>query len=64
MPALSIGFWDQAFARVVRTDEWKRDLEDNGWGEDFKASAAARKHLDAEYELLAKMLAELGLVTK
>ena len=59
-----IGFWDQAFARVVRTDEWKRDLEDNGWDEDFKTSAAARKHLDAEYELLAKMLAELGLVTK
>jgi putative tricarboxylic transport membrane protein len=57
-------FWDQAFARVVRTDEWKRDLDDNGWGEDFKGSAETRKHLDSEYEMLAKMLADLGLVGK
>ncbi len=59
-----IAFWDQAFARAVRTDEWKRDLEQNGWDEDFKTSAETRKHLDAEYGMLAKMLAELGLVTK
>jgi putative tricarboxylic transport membrane protein len=59
-----IAFWDQAFARAVKTDEWKRDLEQNGWGEDFKASAETRKHLDSEYVLLAKMLAELGLAGK
>jgi len=57
-------FWDQAFARVVRTEEWKRDLDDNGWAEDFKASAETRMHLDAEYEMLTRMLADLGLVTK
>ena len=57
-------FWDQAFARVVRTEEWKRDLDDNGWAEDFKASAETRKHLDGEYGMLTRMLAELGLVTK
>ncbi|HEU0289888.1 MAG TPA: tripartite tricarboxylate transporter substrate binding protein [Burkholderiales bacterium] len=57
-------FWDQAFARVVRSDEWKRDLDDNGWAEDFKASAETRKHLDAEYEMLARMLADLGMVGK
>ena len=59
-----VAFWDQAFARVVRSDEWKQDLEDNGWAEDFKASAETRRHLDAEYEMLARMLADLGLVTK
>jgi putative tricarboxylic transport membrane protein len=57
-----IAFWDQAFARAVRTDEWKRDLQDNGWDEDFKASAETRKHLDGEYVMLVKMLADLGLV--
>jgi putative tricarboxylic transport membrane protein len=57
-----IAFWDQAFARAVRTDEWKRDLQDNGWDEDFKASAETRKHLDGEYAMLVKMLADLGLV--
>jgi putative tricarboxylic transport membrane protein len=56
-----IAFWDQAFARVVRSDEWKRDLDENGWAEDFKASAETRKHLDGEAEMLAKMLADLGM---
>jgi putative tricarboxylic transport membrane protein len=59
-----VAFWDQAFARAIRTDEWKRDLEENGWGEDFKPSAETRKHLDSEYEMLARMLADLGLVGK
>ena len=59
-----VSFWDQSFARAVKTDEWKRDLEQNGWGEDFKASAETRKHLDSEYAMLSKMLAELGLVGK
>lgn len=63
MPA-QVSFWDQAFGRVVRSDEWKQELDENGWAEDFKTSAETRKHLDAEYEMLAKMLADLGMVGK
>lgn len=57
-------FWDDAFSRVVRTEDWKRDLDANGWAEDFKASAETRKHLDSEYAMLTRMLAELGMVSK
>ena len=64
LTAPQVAFWDQAFARVVRSEEWKQDLDENGWAEDFKASAETRKHLDAEYDLLAKILAELGMVGK
>ena len=64
MAAPQVAFWDQAFARVIRSDEWKQDLEENGWAEDYKTSAETRKHLDAEYELLAKMLADLGMTAK
>jgi putative tricarboxylic transport membrane protein len=59
-----IAFWDDAFARVVRTEDWKRDLDANGWAEDFRPSAETRRHLDAEYGMLTKMLAELGMVGK
>lgn len=59
-----IAFWDQAFAIIVRREEWKRDLEVNGWAEDFRASAETRKHLDAEHELLTRVLTELGMVTR
>jgi len=64
LTAAQTAFWDQAFARVVRSEEWKRDLDDNGWAEDFKASAETRKHLESEYDMLARMLAELGMVAK
>ena len=60
-PAL-IGFWEQAFAKVVESDEWKQDLEKNAWREDFRGSAETRRHLDAEYKLLSAILVELGVV--
>jgi putative tricarboxylic transport membrane protein len=64
LTAAQTAFWDQAFSRVVKTDEWKRDLDANGWGEEFKASAETRRHLDSEYEMLTKMLGDLGLVNR
>ncbi len=57
-----IAFWDQAFARAVQGDDWKKDVEQNVWAEDFMASAATRKHLDAEYQLLGRIMADLGVI--
>ena len=57
-------YWDQAFARVVQGEGWRKELEDNGWADGFTAAAETRKHLDAEYELLRKMLAELGVAAR
>jgi putative tricarboxylic transport membrane protein len=57
-------YWDQAFARVVPGESWRKELEDNGWADGFTAAAETRKHLDAEYELLRKMLAELGVAAR
>jgi putative tricarboxylic transport membrane protein len=57
-----LAFWDQAFAKAIQGEEWKQDLAKNAWAEDFMGSAATRKHLDSEHELLSGMLAELGLI--
>ncbi len=57
-------FWDQAFARVVQGEEWKKELEDNAWADGYTGAQETRKHLDAEYELLRKMLADLGVVAR
>ncbi len=59
-----IAFWDQAFEKVVRDPEWKKVQDEFLWGSDFKGSAATRKFLDGEYELLSKILTELGVVSK
>ena len=34
------------------------------WTEDFRNSAEARKHLDAESEFLRKILVEIGVLTR
>jgi putative tricarboxylic transport membrane protein len=56
-------FWDQAFARVVQADDWKKDLDDNAWAEDFHGSAEVPKLLESEEKLIAKMLADLGFLS-
>jgi putative tricarboxylic transport membrane protein len=59
-----IAFWDQAFGRLVQGEEWRKELDDNGWADGFAGAAETRRHLDAEYELLRKMLAELGVAAR
>ncbi len=62
--AAQIAFWDQAFARISKSDEWKKELADNGWADGFLGAADIRKRLDGEFTLLTAMLGELGLVTR
>jgi tripartite-type tricarboxylate transporter receptor subunit TctC len=46
----------------VQSDEWKKDVEMNVWAEDYMASAATRKHLESEYQLLGRIMADLGVI--
>jgi putative tricarboxylic transport membrane protein len=62
--AAQTAFWDQAFSRLVQGEDWKKELEDNGWVDGFTGAVETRRHLDAEYELLRKMLAELGVAAR
>lgn len=57
-------FWDKAFAQLVKSPEWKQDLERNAWAEDFMPSAQTLKHLERETEALRKLLNELGVITR
>jgi putative tricarboxylic transport membrane protein len=55
-------FWDQAFAKLMEAEEWKKELEENAWAGGFSGAAETRKHLDGEYQLLQRMLVDLGVV--
>ena len=52
---------DDAFAQALKQDEWKKNVARNAWAEDLRTAAETRKHLDSEYEVIGKMLEELGL---
>jgi len=64
LTAAQVAFWDQAFARVVKSDEWKKEMTDNGWAEGFVGAAEIRRRLDTEFALLGGLLGEIGLVAR
>src|SRR5688572_15589680 len=56
-----VAFWDQVFARLAQSEEWRKDTEQQMWVADYTLSADTRKHLDRESEQLKVILTELGL---
>jgi putative tricarboxylic transport membrane protein len=56
-----IAYWDDVFARLVRTDEWKKDLAGNFQESTYMNSADSRKFLQAQSKEFAALLTELGL---
>ena len=59
-----VAYWSGAFERMVQDDAWKQELERYVWAADFKNAAETRRFLDAQSELLTRILAELGLVSR
>ncbi|HSQ06045.1 MAG TPA: tripartite tricarboxylate transporter substrate binding protein [Burkholderiales bacterium] len=56
-----VQFWDDALAKLVQTDEWKKDLERNDMIDAYRNSAESARHWKAEYEEVKAVLTELGL---
>jgi putative tricarboxylic transport membrane protein len=64
MTAPQTGYWENVFARVVDTDEWKGMLEKDSLTGEFLRSAETRAQLKSEYDELKAVMTELGLVKK
>jgi putative tricarboxylic transport membrane protein len=62
LTAAQRAFWDQAFATIVQSEEWKEVELKHAWGSGHLDSAATLKFLDGEYQMLEKILAELGVI--
>lgn len=56
-----VAFWSAALARVVETDEWKKQLETNNVASTFLPGREFGKWLAVEYEDTRAVMAELGL---
>jgi putative tricarboxylic transport membrane protein len=53
-------FWDDRLGKLVKTDIWKKALDQQGWYDAYVDSATFRKELEVEREVTAKLLRELG----
>jgi putative tricarboxylic transport membrane protein len=61
MTAGQIAYWEGVFRRLVDTEEWKKELEDNFWASRFTGSAETRKFMARDNEQVKTFLADLGM---
>ena len=56
-----VQFWDSVFAKLVREDEWKKDIAAHHFENTYLNSADTRKLMDAQFVELGAALRTLGL---
>ncbi len=61
MTAAQTAYWDNALRSLTRSEPWQQELTKRNWGDEYKASAEARKHMDEDYAELKAFLTELEL---
>jgi putative tricarboxylic transport membrane protein len=55
-----IDFWDDVFARTVKTPEWTKFVADNGWDYGFMPSRETAAFLKKEHEEARIIMSDLG----
>ena len=61
IPRDVVAYWDKTLAQLVKTDAWKKQLEQHGWFDAYADSATFSKDLDAEEKIYAEILTDLGM---
>ena len=61
MTPAQVAYWERAFKRLSESPEWKKELDDNFWLNDFLTGADARKQMDRDDVQLRAFLKELAL---
>ncbi len=62
MKAPEIAYWDATFEKLAKTDEWRKDTEQQFWDAGYMLSAAFMKQLEVEQEQTRAILTDLGLI--
>jgi putative tricarboxylic transport membrane protein len=57
-----IEYWDDVFARMVRTKAWRESLEQNLWVDAYLNSAATAAEFKKQYEMMRDVLKDLEMV--
>jgi putative tricarboxylic transport membrane protein len=56
-----VAYWDAVIAKLVKSDDWLREVEKRGWEPDYLNSNDSRRFLERQNEELKSLLGELGL---
>ena len=61
MPRAQVMFWEDAFAKAVKSEEWQKDLERNFWTANFMTGPQMHAFLEQQTVLYRKIFDALGL---
>lgn len=64
LSAAQVSYWEDVFRELTESEEWKKDLEQNTWANNYMDSRGSRKFLDEQYVQLTQILADLGLAKR
>jgi putative tricarboxylic transport membrane protein len=56
-----IVYWEDVIAKVVQTEEWKKEMTSNYWESNFMTSADSRRYLKSQYDEYKAVLVDVGL---
>lgn len=59
--AAEIGYWDDVFAKLVKTNAWRESLEKNLWLNAYTNSAATAAQQKKEFEVMRSTLKEIDV---
>jgi putative tricarboxylic transport membrane protein len=59
--AAQVAYWEAVFAKLVQTEDWRKDLENNLWENNYMGSRDSRDYLDSQYGELRRVLSDLGM---
>ncbi|MGP4079957.1 tripartite tricarboxylate transporter substrate binding protein [Pseudalkalibacillus sp. R45] len=57
-----IAYWDKKLSEMVKTEDWKKLLDNNNWEGFYKDSEETKKFLEEQHSLYKKLVTESGLV--
>ena len=59
--AEQVAYWDAVFAKLVREDEWKKDIAAHHFDNTYLNSADTRRLMETQFVELSAALRTLGL---
>lgn len=57
-------YWDEKLAEMVETDEWKAELEKNGWASEYRNGDDFTKYLEEQDKVIVELLDALDMLKK
>jgi putative tricarboxylic transport membrane protein len=57
-----IAYWDEKIGEMVKTDAWKKMLENNDWDEFYKDSKETEAFMKEQADLYEELVNNSGLV--